>query len=778
MDLDQQISLLSGDGMWHTQALPGLPGVMLSDGPHGLRAQDREGEHLGLNDSAPATCFPTAVTLASSWDEDLVREVGAAVGREARAAGVAVVLGPGMNIKRHPRCGRNFEYFSEDPLVTGRLAAAMVQGIQSQGVGACLKHFAVNNQESHRFVVDAVVDDRTLREIYLAGFEYAVKESTPWTVMAAYNLVNGTYATDNHWLLTQVLRNEWGFDGLVMSDWGATNDRVAGVLAGMDLEMPGSAGAFDPQIRSALGQGTVSVEDIARCAQRVVALARRSPQEPDPDVDFAGHDALARRAAARSSVLLTNDGLLPLQPGQSVALIGSFAEQPRFQGAGSSLVNAMTVTTARDAFAERGVPVTYAPGYTPDGSAPDPRWKAEAVDLARRADVVVLMVGLPGLFESEGYDRDHLHLPGDQEDLIAAVCAANPRTVVALSNGSPIVMPWVDEPAAILESYLGGQASGAALVDVLYGDEEPAGRLAETFPMRAADVSSDPFFPGSAHQVEYREGIYIGYRYATTVGVKPLFPFGHGLGYSTFLIEDCAGDAMIEAGADVALSMTVTNTGPREGSTVVQVYRHDRTGRVSRPRRELAAFKKVTLGAGESVRLEVMVPARAFAFWRDGWHIPEGNHDLEVGFSSEDIVDTVTVAVHGGFDADMPAEPVIAASDEQFAARLGRPVPTPRPLKPYVRNTTVGELSGNPVGKVLREVSLRVTDSRNADPVTRRLIERSIDEGPLRALALLSQGRISLGQVDALVDLANRRPDRVARSFFGWATRLIAEYRR
>ena len=777
MELDEQIALLSGDGMWHTETVPGLGSAMLSDGPHGLRAQEAAGEHLGLLDSAPATCFPTAVTLASSWDEDLIAQVGAAVGAEARAAGVAVVLGPGMNIKRHPRCGRNFEYFSEDPLLSGRLAAALASGIQSQGVGACLKHFAVNNQESHRFVVDAVLDERTLREIYLAGFEYAVKVVRPWTVMAAYNLVNGTYATDNQVLLTQILRDEWGFDGLVMSDWGATNDRVAGVVAGMDLEMPDSKGAFDSQVRAALATGRLTAADVQRCADRVVALVARSPRQPGPAVDPAAHHDLARRAAARSAVLLTNDGLLPLQAQQSVALIGAFAEQPRFQGAGSSLVNAVQVTTARDAFLDRGIDVTYAPGYHADGSAPDPRLLAEAVTAAASADVVVLMVGLPGLFESEGYDRDHLQLPAEQVDLIAAVCAVNPRTVVALSNGSAVTMSWVKAPAAILECYLGGQASGAALADVLYGEEEPAGRLAETFPVRAEDVSSDPYFPGAPHQVEYREGLYVGYRYMTTAGVEPLFAFGHGLGYSRFEIGACSAQADVTAGADVNVSVQVNNIGQRDGSTVVQIYRHDRTGRVQRPRRELVGFAKVHLNAGSSAVVDVPVAARGFAFWHDGWQVPNGRHDLEIGFSSADIAATVTVTVSGGFDGHLPSEPLISHTDQLFAARLGRAVPAPRPVKPYVRNTTVGELAGNPIGKLLREVSFRVTDIKNADPVTRRLIEKSVDEGPLRSLALFSAGKVSLGMVDGLVDLLNGRPDRVARSTAGWATRLVAGLR-
>jgi beta-glucosidase len=774
---DELIGLLSGGDFWHTQPLPGrgVPAILLSDGPHGLRVQDTEGEHLGILASSPATCFPTAATLASSWDEELIAEVGAAVAAEARAAGVAVVLGPGLNIKRHPRCGRNFEYFSEDPLLSGRLAAAMVRGIQSGGVSACLKDFAVNNQESHRFVVDALLDERTLREIYLAGFEHAVTHAAPRTVMASYNLINGTYACDNEELLTGILREEWGFDGLVMSDWGATNDRVAGVRAGMDLEMPGSRGAFDPELRAALADGRLARRELERSAQRVLSLVAASPAAPGPAADLEAHDALARRAAAESSVLLTNDGLLPLAPGVNVALIGAFADQPRFQGSGSSLVNAVRVTTARAAFAARGADFTYAPGYQADGSAPDPRLREQAVAAAAGADVVVLLAGLPGSYESEGFDRDHLRLPREQDDLIEAVCAVNPRTVVVLANGAPVLMPWVHVPAAILECYLGGQAGGAALADVLWGDVEPAGRLAETFPVRAEDVASDPYFPGEPHQVEYREGLAVGYRHATTAGITPLFAFGHGLGYTTFTLDRArVASAEVTAGEDVEVSVRVTNTGKRAGSTVVQVYRHDRTGRVPRPRRELAAYAKVHLGPGATQDIRIAVPARAFAFWHGGWQIPDGPHDLEIGWSSEDIVTTVGVTVRGGYTGRLPARPLIAASESAFAARLGRPVPEPRPVTPYVRVSTIGELSGNPIGRVLREVSLRVAQYRDADPVTAAMIRRSVEEMPLRGMALFSQGRITLGQVDAIVDLANRRPDRVMRSFAGWATRLIA----
>lgn len=536
LTLEEQVALLSGQDQWQTQALPGrgVPPIHLSDGPHGLRMQPDAGDHLGLSASVPATCFPTAVTLASAWDETLLEEVGRALGAEAAALGVAVVLGPGLNIKRHPLCGRNFEYLSEDPYLSGRLAAAMVRGIQETGVGASLKHLAVNNQEAHRFVVDAVVDERTLREIYLAGFEHAVRTAAPRTVMAAYNRLNGPHGTAHRELLTEILREEWGFDGLVMSDWGATADRVAAVRAGMDLEMPGSRGAYDSDVLAAVRSGDLDPTHVQTSAQRVLDLVAVSPRPGVDEPRLAAladeHDALARRAAAEGTVLLTNDGVLPLRPGTRVALVGAFAEHPRYQGHGSSHVTPTRLTTALEALRDKGVEVTYAPGYDPADPVPDARLVAEAVAAARDADVAVVLVGLPGSYESEGFDRDHLRLPPQHDELVRAVAAAAPRTVVALANGSPVLLPWRDDVGAILECYLGGQAGGGALADVLLGDREPGGRLAETFPARLEDVAADPWFPGQPRQVEYREGLFVGYRHHVTAGTEPLFAFGHGLG--------------------------------------------------------------------------------------------------------------------------------------------------------------------------------------------------------------------------------------------------------
>lgn len=784
LTLSQQISLLSGGSIWRTQALPadGVPAVTLSDGPHGLRFQADAGDHLGLASSAAATCFPPAVTVASSWDEELAAEIGRAVAREARALGVDVVLGPGLNIKRHPRCGRNFEYFSEDPLLTGRLAEAMVHGIQSQGVGACLKHFAVNNQESHRFVVDAIVDERTLRELYLAGFEHAVRASKPWTVMAAYNSINGASATVNKRLLTDILRDEWGFEGLVMSDWGATGDRVAAIEAGMDLEMPGSCGISDDDVLGAVQRGRLDPVAVETSAQRVLDLVARSARAAGSSIPTDDHDALARRAAAEGTVLLRNDGLLPLRPNATVAVIGAFAAQPRYQGSGSSLVTPTRVTTALGALRERGVDPLYAPGYDPSDSGTDASLVEQAVEIARQADVALVMVGLPPSAESEGFDREHLHIPDQHNHLVEAVCAANPKTVVALSNGAPILMPWTDSPAAILESYLGGQASGGALIDVLFGDAEPGGRLAETFPSSCEEIAADPFFPGRPRQVEYREGLFVGYRHHTSADITPAFPFGHGIGYTTFHWSDIAtSHARLDAGKDTSVTLTVTNTGTRTGSDVVQIYLHDRTGVVLRPRRTLAGFAKVKLAAGESRPVTIDIPARAFAFYdvdnRD-WRIPTGVFGLEVARSSADIVETVDVEITGGVNSapESAHTAAVATSSEAFRRRLGHPVPEPRPAQPFSRESTIGELTDGALGRLLKAAFWKfapLDNSSRNDKALMAMLQRGLEELPVRAAANFSRGRLRWPTVDILIDLANRDLQQAASRVLAGLQRLL-----
>ncbi|MEI5675215.1 MULTISPECIES: glycoside hydrolase family 3 C-terminal domain-containing protein [unclassified Nocardioides] len=746
LSLREQVRVLSGHDEWRTEKVDGAGPAMLSDGPHGLRVQPEGGDHLGFGDSVPATCFPPAATLACTWDDARAREVGAAIGLEARALGVDVVLGPGLNVKRHPLGGRNFEYFSEDPLLSGHLAAALVEGIQSRGVGACLKHFAVNNQESHRFVVDAVVDERTLRELYLAGFEHAVRASRPWTVMASYNSVNGEHATEHHQLLTTILRDEWGFDGLVMSDWGAVSDRARGIAAGMDLEMPTSRGLFDRDVCEAVESGVLSAAAVETSAQRVLDLLARCPTGERPELPVADHDALARRVAAEATVVLENDGLLPLAPGLSVALLGDFADRPRYQGSGSSLVTPTRLTTAREALTARGVTL---------------------VDDPATADVAVVLVGLPPTHESEGFDRPGLDLPPEHDALVEQVSAANPRTVVVLSAGGPVRLPWHDRVAAVLTGHLGGQATGAALADVLYGDVEPAGRLAESWPAALADVASDPWFPGHPHQVEHREGLFVGYRHHTTADVAPAYPFGHGLGYVRPDWSAAAVDRdVLPAGETVSVTVTVTNRTDRAASDVVQVYLHDRTGVVLRPRRELAAYARVRLQPGESRRVELEVPARAFAFYdveREDWATPSGRYDVEVARSSADVVAALAVRLTGGVDSapESAGTPPVAATDDAFARRLGRPVPAPRPLRPFTRESTVGELATTRVGRLLRRAltaAAPLDQAAGDDETLRLMLERSLEELPLRSVAIFSGGRLRWPAVDAVLALVNGRP--------------------
>ena len=666
LTLEEKAALVSGSGFWHTVAVErvGVRSIMVSDGPHGLRAQLEKADHVGLGGSVPATCFPPACGLAGSWNPELVATVGEALAAEARRWGVSVVLGPGVNIKRSPLCGRNFEYFSEDPFLAGRLGAALVRGLQSRGVGASLKHYAANNQEDDRLRVSAEVDERTLREIYLPAFEHIVTTEQPWTVMCAYNRVNGTHASEHRWLLTDVLRDEWGFEGLVVSDWGAVHDRVRAVAAGLDLEMPPNLEQSPAAVVRAVGEGSLDESVLDAAVARVLHLVDRSQPALDEGGSFdeAQHHAVCHRAALECAVLLKNDdAALPLRPaaGSTVAVIGEFARTPRFQGGGSSEVNPTRVDVALDELRDRlgdEVTVTFAPGYAvgSDGDPGDPGTAAllsEAVAAADGADHVVVFLGLAESDESEGFDRTHIRLPGDQLRLIEAVGEVA-APVVVLSHGSVVEMSsWEHHAAAVLDCWLSGQAGGGAVADLLTGRANPSGRLAETIPLRLEDNPSFLNFPGELGEVRYGEGVFVGYRGYDRSAVEVSYPFGHGLSYTTFDLADLAVDrGGTVAGGDlmVRVSVSVTNSGPVAGAEVVQVYVGDLDSAVARPPRELKGFAKVRLDPGSTERVSVELDQRAFSYWsraHGDWRVEAGDFTIAVGRSSRDLPLSETVRV-------------------------------------------------------------------------------------------------------------------------------------
>jgi len=652
-DIQAKISLTGGVDFWHTPAIEdaGLPEVMLTDGPHGVRKQSAASDHVGINDSYPATCFPPAVGLASSWNAELLDAVGVALGEECRALGVGVLLGPGMNIKRSPLCGRNFEYFAEDPLVAGVLASALVRGIQSQGIGTSVKHFAANNQETDRMRRDSQIDERTLREVYLRGFAKVVTSARPWTVMCSYNKVNGTFASENHFLLTEVLRDEWGFDGFVMSDWGAVHDRVKALKAGLDLEMPAHA-AHEEGVRKALAAGEIdeaTIEQAYARIERVLRLAIASLEDAPASFDVDAHHGLARRTAEQCIVLLSNDGVLPLAQETKVAVVGEFARTPRYQGAGSSRVNPTRLDNALDAItAVVGHDVPFAPGFV---TAPGQELAAsahhDAVAVARDADVVLAFLGLGESHESEGYDRGTCDLPAEQLALLEDILAVNSNVVVVLSNGSSVLLPFADRVRAVVEGWLLGQAGGPAIADVLYGVVNPSGKITETIPHRLEDVPSFLHFPGDTSGVRYGEGLFVGYRGYDASGTDVAFPFGHGLSYTSFGYSDLS---VSSSDAGLAVALTVTNTGERAGREVAQAYVSVPGSKVVRVPRELKGFAAVTLEPGESRRVEIAVSADELAYWSvidHSWVVESGSYTVEVGSSSRDLRTSASVEVAG-----------------------------------------------------------------------------------------------------------------------------------
>ena len=761
LTLEEKCALLSGAETFKTRGMPehGIPQIWLSDGPHGLRKQAGESDHLGLNPSVPATCFPTASAVANSWDAALGEEIGAALGEEAAAQEVSVVLGPGLNMKRNPLCGRSFEYFSEDPYLAGKLAAGYIRGIQSKGVAACPKHFAVNSQETRRMASDSIVDERTLREIYLTGFEIAVKEGHPRSIMSSYNLVNGTYANENKHLLMEILRGEWGFDGAVITDWGGSNDHALGVKNGSTLEMPAPGGDSVRELLAAVESGKISESDIDARLSELLPLVFDTKAALDAaprEFDAAAHHALARRAAAESLVLLKNEGaLLPLAAGSKVAVIGDFAKNPRYQGAGSSMVNSTQVDVLLDKLIDSELNVIgYQQGFDRHGK-PDAALQKSACELATQADTVILCMGLDEIAESEGLDRSNLRLAQNQVDLLQAVAAVNAKIVVVLYSGSVVETPWLDNCQALLYAALGGQAGAGAVADALTGKVNPCGKLAETWPLTYADVPSAADFATRRKTVEYREGLYIGYRYFTTAEKAVRFPFGYGMSYTTFAYSDMAAD-------EQGVSLTVTNTGSVAGTEIVQLYVAKKNSELFRPAKELKGFARVTLAPGEKQRITIMLDDKAFRFWNvkaNRWEIEGGEYELLVGASVEDIrlCEKISVrgtaTVHPYEDRDLDCYykgDVLHVSDADFEKLLGHPIPNGKTK--IDRNLTLGELNHgrSPLGWLVWLVLTILLDAsyKRGKPDLNILFQYNM---PLRALAKMTNGAISMGMVDGIV---------------------------
>jgi beta-glucosidase len=661
MTLEEKAGMCSGLDFWHLKGVArlGVPSVMLTDGPHGLRKQAGEVDAMGINESIKAVCFPTASALGASFDRNLVRKIGETIGDECRAEHVAVILGPGMNGKRHPNCGRNFEYFSEDPYLTSELGTAYIQGVQSRHVGTCVKHFVCNNQEYERMNSNSVVDERTLREIYLAGFEKAVKEGRPTAVMCSYNAVNGKFLAENKKLLTEILRDEWGFRGAVITDWGAAKERVSCLNAGMDVEMPGGGPAPDEAIVSAVKKGRLDEEDLDRSVRRILKLIAFCTEADGKKYtfDYERDHAIAGKAAEECAVLLKNEKeALPLSTEDKVVFVGAFAEKPRYQGSGSSHINSWRVTSVLDAAKENGQSITYAKGFTEEPSDKDEIFLEEAVSAAKGADAVVVFAGLPGSVESEGVDRKNIRIPDNQNRLILKLTEASDRVIVVLHNGAPVEMPWIDHVQAVLEMYLGGENVGQAEYRLLYGKANPCGHLAESFPLKLEHNPAYLNYPGYNHNVEYREGIFIGYRYYDTKDMDVLFPFGHGLSYTRFEYSDLKLDKHEMSDEDeLTVSLTVTNAGSRFGKETVQLYVRDIESSIARPMQELKGVEKISLQPGERKTVMFNLNKRSFAYYNTilgDWYAEPGTYEIRIGSSSRDIRLCGRVELHS--DVEIP----------------------------------------------------------------------------------------------------------------------------
>ncbi len=774
LTLQEKAALCSGSSFWYTKGVPRLKlePVMLTDGPHGLRKQAGSADHLGLNNSVPATCFPAACTTACSFDPAMMEEMGRALAEECLQENVAVLLGPGVNIKRNPLCGRNFEYFSEDPYLAGKMAAGLIRGVESEGIGTSLKHFAVNNQEEKRLVINAVVDERALREIYLTPFEIAIKESNPSTVMCSYNRINGEYSSENSWLLQSVLREEWGFEGLVVSDWGAVNDRVKGISAGMDLEMPFVTDENDEAIVKAVQEGRLPMQTLDQAAGRILSLLIKGKQAKQCSVPYnkQAHHELAQKIAARSAVLLKNeDSLLPLSPRTKLALLGAFAQHPRYQGAGSSRIDPLQLDTLCTVFSKRGINYTYAPGYALDTDEAVPALIEKAKTVAAAAETALVCIGLPDAYESEGFDRDHMKLPPSHVALLKAVHEVNPNTVVLLFGGSVIQMPWLNYAKALLMMYLGGQAGAGAAAQLLFGDVCPSGKLAETFPLQLQDTPSFHYFPGDENNVEYRESLLVGYRYYDLAHKEVLFPFGFGLSYTQFSYGELT---LTHTSERIIASISIKNIGAVSGSEIVQFYVGQCEPSIFRPLRELKGFVRIELTSGEEKNVTVCLDMRAFACYdvaEQAWKVPSGKYQICAAASSRDLRSIAYIELDGipMKGSNLPAyttpksnkSPVFP--DSQFYALFPQTISniTTSHQPVFDRNTTFTQAMNTRAGALLlqhfKTPGQDTEKSGPAEETSARMMQRILADMPLRGLAMLSSGLLTLKQIDECIAQMN-----------------------
>lgn len=743
MTLEEKASLCSGADFWHTERVErlGIPAMMVSDGPHGLRKQDQEADHLGVNDSIKAVCFPAGCGTAASFNRDLITGMGEVLGEECQAEGVGVILGPAVNIKRSPLCGRNFEYYSEDPLVASEMAGALIKGVQSKNVGTSIKHFLANNQETRRMSSSSEVDERTLREIYLAAFEGAVSKQKPWTVMCSYNKINGTYAAEHKEALTDILREEWGFDGFVVSDWGAVNNRVPDLEAGLDLEMPASGGINDRQIVEAVKEGRMNEAVLDRAVERILNIVYRFEESRDGNAVFdrdKDHE-YAKKVAEETIVLLKNEAqILPLSEKEEIAFIGKYARQPRYQGGGSSHINSHKVTGAWDVVKDWGN-ISFSEGYGDQADETDEGMIAEAVEKAGKAKAAVIFAGLPDAFESEGFDRTHMGMPDCQNELIERVTAVQPNTIVVLHNGSPVEMPWADKVKGIVEAYLGGQAVGEAVVDILFGKVNPSAKLPETFPCKLEDNPSYLYYPGEGDKVEYREGVFVGYRYYDTKKMDVRFPFGFGLSYTTFAYSNLQVSASAIKDTDtLTVSADITNTGSMAGKEVVQLYVSDVESTVIRPVKELKGFDKVELQPGETRTVSFTLDKRAFAYWNTqihDWHVESGEFRILVGKSSRDIQLEASVTVES--TKKLPVH--------------------------YTMDTTFGDLMMDEKARQILAPMMKLDlvggEKEDSDAaaaaISSEMMQAMMKYMPLRGVLSFRSGEVSLEQLQGLLEQLN-----------------------